>query len=471
MSRGVRLLTSQHAWQQVFGAIRNHEGGRGRVTSMTSRKWSCVGIRRLMICSAACLAAMACGGRGSAPKLAGISIAHGVNANGMTLSHDRVRALLNPKGLPAYSGPTGSIEGTVTILGDAPPDVPGLDFGNCPAGKETYGKAFRVGAPSANGALALADALVVVAGSSVYVPERSTQKTVTLDACALNARTIDLTLGQSLAVVNNSDAPLLPALDPSPRLVTSLATKGGGPISLLLDDVRPYTLVDRASRHYLKADVFPFTHPFHAVTGLDGRYRITGVPVGHFRVYARLPTTHGEATREVDVSPNTVTAIDLQLTYHVPAAVPLLPAPPTYPTNSPAGHRLGGQPAPQTALTPSARKARWLKGPVVGHDNSIASLRPVSITGVGPYKLTIPNQFNFSCNLEFGASGRPFRLSGCHSPESNHPRFKRWIIELHCLDRVATEECSGSTGGVATDPGADDFGFDGILLVRRSEKL
>src|SRR5579862_3686583 len=59
-----------------------------------------------------------------------------------------VDAVVNPEHLPAYSGPTGSIEGTILVVGPPAPDVK-VDVSPCPAALDTYGKLFREGTPAA----------------------------------------------------------------------------------------------------------------------------------------------------------------------------------------------------------------------------------------------------------------------------------------------------------------------------------
>ena len=80
--------------------------------------------------------------------------------------------MLNPQHLPVYSGPTGSVEGTILVIGPAAPDVK-IDTKQCPAALDTYGKLFREGTPAApNGPRPLADAVVIAVGySGYYIPE------------------------------------------------------------------------------------------------------------------------------------------------------------------------------------------------------------------------------------------------------------------------------------------------------------
>jgi len=67
-----------------------------------------------------------------------------------------VAKFLNPDNLPAYTGETGSVEGTVTVKGLPAPETPG-DFHRCPDAEKTWGKLFREGPNRA-----LADVIVAV---------------------------------------------------------------------------------------------------------------------------------------------------------------------------------------------------------------------------------------------------------------------------------------------------------------------
>src|SRR5580658_2813912 len=47
--------------------------------------------------------------------------------NALPTPSANVDALVNPSHLPAYDGPTGSVEGTVFVRGPEAPDLPALD--------------------------------------------------------------------------------------------------------------------------------------------------------------------------------------------------------------------------------------------------------------------------------------------------------------------------------------------------------
>jgi hypothetical protein len=236
--------------------------------------------------------------------------------NATPLASASVAAFVNPSNLPVYKGPTGSIEGHVTIVGDPAPDAPEQDFHACPAGRDVYGKLFREGPPDVSGARPLADALVAVTGySGFYVAEGNDAKAVTIQKCAFSARTIDMTIGQRLDITNDSDLLVAPALAQEPLPALMVAAPHGGPVQLYPRKPRYDVLVDRMTAPFMRADVYILHFPLHAVTSLDGHYRIDGVPIGKLIVNARLGPIRQETSKPVEVRANVVQTVDLQLTY------------------------------------------------------------------------------------------------------------------------------------------------------------
>ncbi len=227
-----------------------------------------------------------------------------------------VEAFRNPMHLPEYSGPTGSVEGTITIVGDAAPDRPELDFRKCPLGRDTYGKLFREGPPLPGGNRPVADAIVAVTGySGFYVPERSDVRAVTIRNCAFDSRTIDLTIGQRLEIANKSNQIFAPALAQAPMPALMVAPPNADPVRLYVPKPGYYTLIDRLGSDYMTADVYAVAYPLHTVTGLDGHYRIDGAPVGKMQVDARLPAIRQSVAKPVEIQANAVQHVDLQLTF------------------------------------------------------------------------------------------------------------------------------------------------------------
>jgi hypothetical protein len=85
----------------------------------------------------------------------------------------------------------------------------------------------------------------------------------------------------------------------------------------------------------------------------------------------------------------------------------------------------------------------WMRGGLYGHDNEVAALKRVTITGgEGDYRVHISNQFGFRCRIYFDANGDPARLSDCAAEDAN------WIavpngFRLTCSSPGDERVCSG----------------------------
>jgi hypothetical protein len=235
-----------------------------------------------------------------------------------------VAAVVNPAHLPAYSGPTGAVEGTVRIVGPDAPEVPGLVFRSCPAAIDMYGKAFRSGVPREDGSRALADALVVVTGYSGYIEEKEPAVRVTVDStCSYPSRTIAMTFGQRLEVTNDTKLPFGPYLVDTYTPVVRVAPpmNAGDPVRIYPPRADYFHMKDRL-QPFIHEDVYVLRQPLHAVTDVAGHFRIAGVPAGHVTVSARLPMIGTDAARDVEVRAGAATGVELTLTYTVPAPAP-----------------------------------------------------------------------------------------------------------------------------------------------------
>ena len=235
--------------------------------------------------------------------------------NALPIPSASVAAALGADKLPAYKGPTGSLEGTIFVKGDPAPDV-SADFAKCPSGVKTYGKLFRDGPPNEAGLRPLVDAFVGVTGySGYYLPETREAKLVTLEDCAFTQRTIDLTYGQRLDILNKTNVLFAPALSGFNAPALMVAPPNGEAVHLYPPKPGYYTMSDRFEGVYLKADVYVVLHPLHTVTDGAGHYRIDGIPAKtKLNVFARLAVI-GEASTEIEVLPNVVAKADLTLTF------------------------------------------------------------------------------------------------------------------------------------------------------------
>jgi hypothetical protein len=223
-----------------------------------------------------------------------------------------VAAMVNPDKLPEYSGPTGSIEGTITVTGDPAP-VKHADFSRCPDAEKMWGHTFREGPPGPNGARPLADAIVVVTGyKGFYLPETKEAKEVRIEGCTTNTRTLTLTYGERIDVKNTSKDFWTPVLEPGSTMVLMMATPGGDPAKIYPKKPGHYLLSDR-DRKYAVVDVYAFLHPLHTASSITGVYRIDGVPVGKLKVSSTHPQIDSNAEADVTVAAGVVHKVDLVL--------------------------------------------------------------------------------------------------------------------------------------------------------------
>lgn len=259
-------------------------------------------------------------------QIADGSPATGASAEVVPSRYDeaKVRALLNPSGLPAYQGATGSVEGTITVRGAPPPATTGAkaDFSRCPEASETYGSAFRV-SPSGDGVRALADAIVAVTGYEGFVPAKSDHVTVSFEGCAYDRRTVLMTFGQRIDVFNKSKKQMItPDIDGQPVLALRIAAPHSiSAVHLFPPGPGRFHLIDRGVLTYVDQDVYVLLQPLHATTDLKGSYRIDGIPVGKATVNVAHPAFTGDAAREVTVSANLVQRVDLVLSFGQDAGV------------------------------------------------------------------------------------------------------------------------------------------------------
>jgi hypothetical protein len=221
-----------------------------------------------------------------------------------------VAKVVNPKNEAPYAGPTGTLRGTIRIDGDPSPDSNLKIAPNCGEGAATYGKLFRVGQDKA-----LADALVAVTGYSGFVPAKGDAAKITIHGCAFARRTLAATFGQRIEVANlDPQTAYMPYLDGAPRRAVMVAIPQGDPVRLYPQKPGRFMLRDELPKQFMVADVFVLAYPTTAVTGLDGEYEITGIPVGKVTVNAYLPVLSKSVNKSIEIKEGDNTA-DLTLNY------------------------------------------------------------------------------------------------------------------------------------------------------------
>ena len=192
-----------------------------------------------------------------------------------------VIASVDPAGVAPYAGPVSTVFGTVTMTGDPPPRLDRVLESiptQCQAAASVYGRLFREGKGRT-----VADVLVAVTGYRGYVPARAPAVRVKVDHCAWESRTIALSFGQRIDIVNESSRTFIPKLLGSPQQAMLVAVPHGDPVPLYPLHPGRYVLSD-AGFPFMRADVFVVKYSTHDVTDLDGRYSVGGIPPGEVTV-------------------------------------------------------------------------------------------------------------------------------------------------------------------------------------------
>jgi hypothetical protein len=242
-------------------------------------------------------------------------------ASGIPVPASKVQAEINKDGRQPYAGPTGSVEGTVRVSGDAVPVAKTEISKDCGDAVGMYGKLFREGTGRT-----VADALVGVTEYEGFIPAKGDAVPVAIRGCAYDRRTIALTYGQRLEVKNyDTREPYLPDLMGSKMPAKLLAIPRGDAVRLYPTEVGQYLLAESMGKDWMKADVFAVRFSTHAVTGIDGRYRIDGLPVGSVKVSAFLPAIGKTVDHKVTVKAGEATKVDFVLPFKTEKPAPPKP--------------------------------------------------------------------------------------------------------------------------------------------------
>jgi hypothetical protein len=231
------------------------------------------------------------------------------------LGREVAEKALNPKGLPVYSGPVGSVIGVVKVSGDEAPLVPDmaskldpLPPGACPRARELHRKLYREGAGRS-----LADVLVTVTEYQGYVPSRGEAVRVEAQGCAFGARILAMTMGQRLDVFNLDAQGYLPRLVGTPSYALRMAMPGGPAVPIFPPKPGQYILIDE-TRDYMRSDLFVLSYPTHDVTALDGKFEIAAIPTGKVKVTAYAPALGKVLEQTVDIEPG----VAREVTFEIP---------------------------------------------------------------------------------------------------------------------------------------------------------
>jgi plastocyanin len=222
------------------------------------------------------------------------------------VGHGAVTAAVSPAAPNA-----GTIEGHVRLTGPAPAN-PVIRMGGDPQCSVMYsGKRAvqEIVLRAADGGLA--NVLVDLQGTFPAVPVPAAPVTLDQRGCVYAPRVLAVVAGQTLEVTNS---------DSTVHNVHSLSTRGNAfnvsqpvtgmayRVALKKPDVIMRLKCDVHS--WMTAYVAVEPHPYFAVTGADGGFRITGVPPGRHAIRV-WHERYGELTHTVDVQPGKTTTIDI----------------------------------------------------------------------------------------------------------------------------------------------------------------
>lgn len=225
---------------------------------------------------------------------------------------EEIRKVVNPRGLESYSGPTGSVSGVVRITGDQAPDLPEVLAkmeDKCDLSRSMFGKVFREG-----DGRTLADVLIAVTEYEGYVPAKGTDVPIWAKGCAWESRTIAMTYGQRLSIDGADNRPYVPEILGQEMPAQLFVLPTAPPVKLPPKTPGRKKLVD-SMRLFNVAELFVLPYATVDVTGLDGKFRIDGIPVGKVKINALLPQTGAVQGEEITIEEGKVTEVDFELSF------------------------------------------------------------------------------------------------------------------------------------------------------------
>jgi hypothetical protein len=231
--------------------------------------------------------------------------------------------VVNPAKREPYAGPEGSVTGVITVHGDRPPLTKDRIPLTCGDALSTYERLFRAG-PRGE----LADAIVgVTEYENVYIPAREEAAVVRIKGCAFDRRTVVMTFGQRLEILNTDDREsYLPHLEGARAPALLVAVPKGDAVRIYPPKMGLYQLTDNMMHTWLQADVMVLRYATATVSAIDGRYRIDHLPVGKMKISVRHPrieTVPGEKNfREIEIKAGEALEVNLDVTYKAPAPAP-----------------------------------------------------------------------------------------------------------------------------------------------------
>jgi len=242
-------------------------------------------------------------------------------------ANDKKKRLIGATAAGPTNTGTGIVEGVVTMEGDPAAPEPNLQSRipkDCPDATKTYGLVFREGPGRRVG-----DAFVGVTGYRGLSTDPGGVVPVTASGCAWNRRTYGLSVKQHLMVRSADDRPYVPSLIGAKSAASLIAVPHGDAVPVFPKGPGLYVLVDEM-RNFIQATVLVVNYSTFDVTGLDGKFRIQGVPTGESKISAYLPAANLTVEQKVKVTENTTTRVELKMRFdatayaaHSAAATPM----------------------------------------------------------------------------------------------------------------------------------------------------
>lgn len=247
--------------------------------------------------------ALSAGFVGCKPKAAG------------TESSPASSASASAKYIPPSQG-VGTVEGTVFIEGD-PALVIDADAQkiplDCDIARTLYPPLFREG-PGRT----LADAFVGVTGYKGQAAPKSEPLQIEAKGCAFPSRTYALTTDQHLRVKSGDGRTYVPGLYGAKNKATLVAVPNGNAVPVFHRGPGQYVLVNEM-QIFAQATTLVVDYSTFAVTGIDGKFRILGVPAGDSEVSVYLPAAKLNATQKIRVSRGRTTPVTFRLKFDASA--------------------------------------------------------------------------------------------------------------------------------------------------------
>jgi hypothetical protein len=137
-----------------------------------------------------------------------------------------------------------------------------------------------------------------------------------------------VTFGQRLSITGADNQPYVPEILGQPMPAQLFALPTAPPVGLPPKQPGRFKLVD-SMRLYNVAELFVLPYATVDVTEIDGKFEITGIPVGKVKINALSPQTGAVDGKEITISADQTTEVNFELSFDkaaydaAPKATPL----------------------------------------------------------------------------------------------------------------------------------------------------